>query len=48
MLLFPKQSVPTSGVSMQSGAHGKIYMCALTNNLNITYRYNFYDRINHK
>jgi len=34
----------TSGVSMQSGAHVKVKMCALSNNLNVKYREKFYER----
>jgi len=33
----------SSGVSMQNCAHGKISMCALSNNLNVKYRHNFYE-----
>jgi len=29
---------------MSKGAHGKVYMYALFNNLNIRYRHNFYER----
>jgi len=32
-----------SEVSMQSGAHGKLYMCTLVNKSNIKYTQNFYE-----
>jgi len=38
------QEGPISGVSMYSGAHGKILMCALSNKLNIRCTHNFYER----
>jgi len=34
----------TSGVSTQSGAHGKVYMCTLSYCLNLRYSHNFYER----
>jgi len=33
-----------SGVSVQSGAHDKLLMCALSNNVNIGYTHKFYER----
>jgi len=33
-----------NGLSMQNGAHGKVELCALSNNLYIGYRHNFYER----
>jgi len=38
------ESRSTSGISMQTDAHGKIEMCAVSNYLNIKFRHSFDER----